>query len=723
MFLNPLMLAGLGGALLPLVLHLLSRSRYRSVDWGAMMFLDAADPRDRQSTRIKQYVLLALRMLIVALLAVTLARPVASRTWATTLAPSGPTTAVFILDCSASMSVVEGGRSRMDAARDVASRLLAVMKNGDRVSLITAGLPQEDGDLAPSSDLRTIAARVAATRAGVGRADMAQALDRAAQLIKRYGQGQDARIFVVADRQASSWSDVDASFATTFRTGWGSPDVSGRLTIFPVGGDLSDNVLVESVHIVDPPAIKGELVDIDVRVRATGKSAQPSIPVTLARDGRPISTQTLSLAAGDAATARFIARFEQLRSYVLTASTSGVGMPTDDVRQTAVDVGEPIRVLLVSGDEPDAVSPASNALAESTFFRAAVAPYTAAGVKRGVDPATVTVVRAEALDSATIARQQVVVLANVPQLSSEGLKAIEQFVYEGGGLLVAPGGLVDVNAYNSTMWRDGGGFLPAQLFPATPAGSAGPTTLLGIDLTYPAFAFLKGRPDPIPNATIGRYFPVTPRQPDAVVPATYTSGHPFLVEAGWGRGRVALLTTPLDTDWSTLPLSGFYVPFVQSLVRHLSGSADRDLAPGQPIITMIDNAIAGEPIVAMPDGRRQTPAVSRAGGRTEIRFDDTITPGLYTLRYRVGKDDQRIHFVVQSPTDESDISPMTTAQWDELAATLGAARLEPTDDAIASVFTGARHGRELWAPLLTLVAVLLTVEMLLGRRWSAGVSA
>src|SRR5437763_1425193 len=53
MFLNPTMLAGIGGASLPLVLHLLARARYRTVDWGAMMFLEARDPRAAASARLK----------------------------------------------------------------------------------------------------------------------------------------------------------------------------------------------------------------------------------------------------------------------------------------------------------------------------------------------------------------------------------------------------------------------------------------------------------------------------------------------------------------------------------------------------------------------------------------------------------------------------------------------------------------------------------------------
>src|SRR3954470_20429384 len=116
MFLNPLMLAGLGGAVLPFVLHLLSRARHRDVQWGAMMFLPGADARQRRSARLKQIILLAVRMGIVAMLSVALARPVLAGAYWRRVVPEGPTCTIVLLDCSASMGHATIGQTRFDAA-------------------------------------------------------------------------------------------------------------------------------------------------------------------------------------------------------------------------------------------------------------------------------------------------------------------------------------------------------------------------------------------------------------------------------------------------------------------------------------------------------------------------------------------------------------------------------------------------------------------------------
>src|SRR5687768_3579769 len=159
MLLNSVMLAGIGGAAVPLVLHLLSRARYRSVDWGAMMFLEGADSNQWQSTRLKQWLLLLLRMAIVALLAVALAQPVARGQW-TWLAQEGRVIAVILVDVSASMGFDENGPSRLQLAQDAARQVISNLRKEDRITLLLLGQEQSESDLQPSSDRQAVLARV-----------------------------------------------------------------------------------------------------------------------------------------------------------------------------------------------------------------------------------------------------------------------------------------------------------------------------------------------------------------------------------------------------------------------------------------------------------------------------------------------------------------------------------------------------------------------------------
>ena len=159
MFLNSLMLVGIAAAVVPLVLHLLSRARYKDIDWGGMMFLEGADTQRRQSARFTQILLLLLRSLVIALLALAMARPVVKGKWVGQES-SGRVTAALVLDCSASMSFDENGRTRFQMAQAAARQIIRGLRPGDRVSLILMGVQRNAVDLEPTGDLRAVEAKI-----------------------------------------------------------------------------------------------------------------------------------------------------------------------------------------------------------------------------------------------------------------------------------------------------------------------------------------------------------------------------------------------------------------------------------------------------------------------------------------------------------------------------------------------------------------------------------
>src|SRR4051812_36079287 len=227
MFQNPLLLLGLGAAVIPLVLHLLSRARYRDIDWAAMMFLQGADARQRQSSKLSQFLLLLVRGATVGLLAVALARPVLRDEWAGA-APQGPMTAVIVLGCSASMGFDEAGHPGFEPAKAAAGKVLETLQPGDAAALVLAGAGAGDGAgpaaSVPTADLRAVAERIAAAPLGYGPANLAAALDEAAGRLRGAAGATD--VYVVTDRQALSWQEADDAFAAAWR----------RRTVRPGGG-------------------------------------------------------------------------------------------------------------------------------------------------------------------------------------------------------------------------------------------------------------------------------------------------------------------------------------------------------------------------------------------------------------------------------------------------------------------------------------------------------
>src|SRR3954471_24444483 len=341
MFLNPVMLAGLGGASVPLVLHLLARARYRNVEWGAMMFLEARDPRAGAIAKLKEWILLLTRMGLVGLIAIALARPVIARKWA---GQEGRVTAVIVLDRSYSMGFEEGGRSRFARAREAVLQILAALKKGDEVALITLG----DGVAVkePTANLQTVARDVAEMDVSNGGAEMSRGLEEARRILDQPAR-LNRELYVVSDRQAVTWRNLESSggFAQWINDG----QHRTHFYVVPVGGEDSDNVSIESVELVEPVAVRNQSAEVEVKVRNYGTTPRAGMELNLS----VIRPSDPPLKAGDAAhklnrepivvvtvgphswtSVRVPVIFRETGSHVINAEIKAPGLEADNRCQT-----------------------------------------------------------------------------------------------------------------------------------------------------------------------------------------------------------------------------------------------------------------------------------------------------------------------------------------------------------------------------------------------------
>ena len=100
-FIQPWLLYALPLAALPVIIHLIHLYRRRQVKWAAMMFLLAAQRMNKGLSRLRQILILALRVLAVAAIIFVITRPLAGG-WLG-LTGGAPDTVLVLLDRSASM--------------------------------------------------------------------------------------------------------------------------------------------------------------------------------------------------------------------------------------------------------------------------------------------------------------------------------------------------------------------------------------------------------------------------------------------------------------------------------------------------------------------------------------------------------------------------------------------------------------------------------------------
>jgi len=198
-FLAPLYLL-LGGAVaVPLILHLMRRRTGVRVEFPAARYLARAEKEHSRNLRLRNLLLMLLRVLALLAVAVAAGRPVAR--WVGS--GHAPTALAIVIDNSLSTSTVIDGRPLLDQFKATARDALSSATSSDRLWLVTI-----DGSVHGGSAglLRDEINRLEPI-AGAG--DPAAALTRAASVVR--ASGLDARqIALLTDGQRTEWDKAPA---------------------------------------------------------------------------------------------------------------------------------------------------------------------------------------------------------------------------------------------------------------------------------------------------------------------------------------------------------------------------------------------------------------------------------------------------------------------------------------------------------------------------------
>src|SRR3954464_5065174 len=119
---NLAMLGWLAAAAAPLLIHLWSRQLFREVPWAAMQFLLAAMQINARRMQLQQWLLLAIRTLIIVLVVLAVAEPYGERLLAGGSAP--PAHKILVIDGSYSMAYQTADRTNFANAKEFASQMV-----------------------------------------------------------------------------------------------------------------------------------------------------------------------------------------------------------------------------------------------------------------------------------------------------------------------------------------------------------------------------------------------------------------------------------------------------------------------------------------------------------------------------------------------------------------------------------------------------------------------
>ena len=249
--LNAVFLLGLAAAAVPVIIHLIHKRHSRSVDFPSLMFLRLIDLRMASRQRLRELIVLALRIAAIALFAFALAKPIL-RTRSASAGRRTSTTAVIVVDNSYSMGYKESGVTGLERAKEKAQEVLDTLAPGDEAAIIPiAGYTPADAQ--GSRDLAGLARRIKLLKETPSAGSLEGALDLAKKTLAASTE-LNRELYVISDYQQSLWGPV--------LEGQALQSLDADIVVVDVSARRPANMTLTSVQISHSPGKSGLLASI-----------------------------------------------------------------------------------------------------------------------------------------------------------------------------------------------------------------------------------------------------------------------------------------------------------------------------------------------------------------------------------------------------------------------------------------------------------------------------
>jgi hypothetical protein len=541
-FLSPLFLVGAIAAAVPILLHLFHRKTEVVIDFPAVSLLKRAPVQQHRRRRLRELILLALRVTALVLLAVSFARPYL----AGAVAPMSAPLTVVAVDTSMSLSAP----GQFDRARDAAVRAVDAAPSGHTIALLSFA-DAAHAVVEAGTDRAAVKAAIATLLPTSGGTRYRTALARASELIGT----RDGRIVIVTDLQQAGWEANDE-------------------------GGVPDGIDVEVVS-VPAPAGNVAITSTERRDRVVVASIQ-NYGAFEVRTAARLMAADRELARAEVAIAPLGSANVELAGTLPRAGDAEVriddpsGYQGDNVRPVSLDPSPAAPVAIIVTDPTGATG--------GLYLERALA------VAKGGREFRVDVLDGRELAKWTpdeLARRGAVFVLGTRTLDRTGREMVRSYLARGGQVFVALGPDVDPGTLGEVLGVD----LRLDQEPVRLPGA----TMIATDTRHPIF-----RPFLNPSGALGDVQVDEHRrlndQPGRTVLARFSGGDPALTEQAVRAGRLMIFTSDLDNRWSRFPLNAAFVPFTVETARYLTkGNGPRearaavdDARESNPAATTVD---------------------------------------------------------------------------------------------------------------------------------------
>lgn len=660
--------------------------------------------------KIKEYLLLLIRSLIILLVVAAFARPAIRGGFASKVGSHARTSTVILLDNSYSMRYETKDGSLFDLGKEKARKIIGQLKEGDEASLILFAQEPDLTQEKPTYDFKNLLNSLNESLPSYQVTDVGQALKKAFEILA-HSKNLNKEIYLISDMDKSGWYFTDANFPSSEKR-------KVKLYLLDVGPEKKENLSIEKIEFGNQLIEKGKPFQIKTKLANFTSQPVKSLLVGLYLDGRRVSQTDVDVERGGKATVEFVQTVEEAGIHTGFFEITDDNLMIDNRRFFAFKIPEKIEVLLVGEHQRDTHN-----------LKLALNPQPDSDVHIVVWEAD-----RSSLGGIDFNKYKAIIFSNLSKLSDVELTNLERYVKEGGGVLFILGNNIDPEFYAQRVVKR---FFNLDLkSPLTPTKNVGGFfSLEKIDWDHPIFQVYQNvigsgqrgespsvEKENLPQIRFSSFFELPPGE-DVKVISRFNLGKPALIEKDWGAGKVLLFAASLEEEESDLVIHPFFIPFINRTVEYLASDLSRlteDFLVGSKVERELDPALIGS-LRSLPGGEEiklvdpqnletsLLPIIQK--DKLMLKIQNTDKPGVYEIKTKEGVVDR---FAVNIDPKDSDPQKIEKSEIEKKLEGLSLFYINPNDD-IEKVILVSRYGKELWKPFLWIAFGLLALEMYLAK--------
>ena len=672
-FLYPNFLYALLALAIPVIIHLFYFRRFKKVYFTNVRFLKEVKEESSARRKIKNLLVLLSRLLAVAFLVFAFAQPFIPQ--AGEVKKGEKTVSVFV-DNSFSMSALSEDVPLVEKAKQRAREIVSAYSVEDRFQVLTNDFEGRHQQLVSKEDALNLIDEV---KISPSVKELSKVLSRQEQALNS-GTSDNRVAYLVSDFQRNI-TDFTADQDTSF-----------DINLVPLQSVQEKNISIDSCWFDAPVRMINQTNTLVVKVKNHSDTPADNIRLSINHEGQQKPVGTLSIPPRSSVTDTINITIMRTGWHEAVLNITDYPVQFDDKFYFTFNVAEEINVLVINDGPPN------------KYLNAAFA---------GVDYFKINNQASNQINYSTLPEHELIVTNSLKTISTGLASELNQYVTNGGNLLVFPSANAKAEAYQNFL----SGFRANELkeFDNTQRDVS--------QINTEEFVFN----DVFENKTSNLKLPVTQgnfkltsytsRGEETLL--SYRDGSTYLAKYKNGSGHLYLCAAPLDDAYNNLARSGeIFIPMLYKMA--ISTAKDQRISNiiGKDELIEADNKVSEGELVYKMKGKSEEfiPEQKIMGAKVVLGINNQVKEaGYYKLFLKEGEN--LGDYAFNYDRKESDLGYYSPTDLAELAG--DHIRIIETNDAtdLTPIIGERSHGVVLWRWCIILTLIFLGIEALLLRLW------